>query len=143
MIVVDANVFLRALTEPQESYNRWMYDEATELFRQAARDEVQLVTSSAVIAEVAFLLTSRNMYSYDVKESVQRLGTVLNIQSLHLDRKADVLRALQLWAERPSMGFVDALVVAMAESMDASLASFDTGLRRFTQIERHPWRSKP
>ncbi len=97
----------------------------------------------AVVAEVAFLLTSRNVYNDDVKETVKRLEIVLNIQNLHLDRKADILRALRLWAERPSMGFVDALVVAMAESLDASLASFDTGLRRYTQIERHPWRSEP
>ena len=143
MIVIDANVFLRALIEPQEPYNRWMYDEAIELFRQAARDEVQLVTSRAVIAEVAFLLTSRNVYGYDVKDCVERLETVLNTPSLHLDRKSDVLRALRLWAERPSMGFVDDLIVAMAESMDAPLASFDTGFRRFTWIERHPWRTEP
>ncbi|MBA3275444.1 MAG: type II toxin-antitoxin system VapC family toxin [Chloroflexia bacterium] len=143
MIVVDANVFQRALISPLEPYNRWMCDEAIELFRQTAEGTAQLLTSSAVIAEVAFLLTSRNVYGYDVKESVERLETVLNIPSLHLDRKADTLRALRLWAERPSMGFVDALVVAMAESMEASLASFDTELRRFTWIARHRWRSEP
>ncbi len=143
MIVVDANVSPRALISPLEPYNRWMYDEAIELFRQTAEGTAQFLSSSAVIAEVAFMLTSRNVYGYDVEDCVERLETVLNTPSLHLDRKSDALHALRLWVERPSMGFVDALIVAMAESMDAPLASFDTGFRRFTWIERHPWRTEP
>jgi predicted nucleic acid-binding protein len=125
MIVVDANVFLRALIEPQESYNRWMHDEATELFRQAAHGEIQLLTSTAVIAEVAFMLTSRNVYAHDVGETVDKLEAIVTIPNLAFDRKDDTLRALRFWAERPSMGFVDALLVAMAESVDAPLATFD------------------
>jgi len=143
MMVVDANVFLRALIEPPELYNRWMFDEATALFRQAAGGEVQLLTSSAVIAEVAFMLTSRNVYGYGVGDTVERMEAIVSIPNLHFDRKADTLRALRLWAERPSMGYVDALLVAMAESSGAPLATFDKELRRFDWIERHQWRSEP
>lgn len=142
MIVIDTNVFLRALIDPQESYNRWMYDDATELFRQAAVGEIQLLTSSAVIAEVAFMLTSRNEYAHDVRETIELLETIINTPNLHFDRKADSLRALRLWADRPSMGFVDALLVAMAESADAPLATFYKGFHRFSWIERHQWRSE-
>ena len=143
MIVVDTNVFLRALIQTQEPYNEWMYNDATELFRQAARGDAHLLTSTAVIAEVAFMLTSRNVYAYGVEDTVARLEALISIPNVHFDRKADTLRALQLWAERPAMGFVDALLVAMAESADASLATFDKGFRRFGWIKRHEWQSEP
>ncbi len=95
-----------------------------------------------VIADVAFMLTSRNVYACDVEDTVARMEAIVGIPYHHLDRKADTLRALRLWAERPSTGFVDALLVAMAESSDAPLASLDKEFRRFDWIERHQWPSE-
>src|SRR5690606_20404964 len=108
-----------------------------------ARQQVKWIfTSSAVVAEVAFLLTSRNVYAMNVDDAVARLEPVLGIPNLVIDRKADVLRALHVWSERPAMGFVDALLVAMAESLDAPVATFDHGFTRFGTIGRHVWRAE-
>lgn len=99
------------------------------------------MTTSAVIAEVAFLLTSRNVYAMDVSEASTRMETLISIPNVQFDQKTEALVALTIWERRPSMGFVDALMVAMAESASAPLATFDRGFERFPSIERHPWRT--
>lgn len=59
MRFVDANVFIRHLTgdDPRKA------QACLALFQQAQRNEVRLTTSETVIAEVVYVLSSKNLYN--------------------------------------------------------------------------------
>jgi predicted nucleic acid-binding protein len=50
--------------------------------------------------------------------------------------KRRYLRALDIWANHPRLGFVDALTVAIVENSDLRLATFDTDFDRSPNIQR-------
>jgi len=136
MIFLDANFFLRALTKsPQPDVQR-MNQIAGDLMRRAERGEVELTTADAVIAEVAFILTSKAHYNLAVPDATGRLATLLRLRGVKLRDKRIVLRALDLWTTLPKLGFVDALAAAYAQLTDVELASFDTDFDKLPSITR-------
>jgi predicted nucleic acid-binding protein len=141
MIVLDTNVFVRALVEPDEDYNQWMMEAAQNLFIAAERGEVTLTASTAVVSEAAFILTSRRLSSLTPGEVADRLTPLLRINNLHLEQKPETLRALEIWVDRPSRGFVDSLVIAQAERPGNAVASFDDAVNRAKSLELYPWNS--
>jgi hypothetical protein len=70
-----------------------------------------VTTSEAVIAEVAFVLASPRQYGLPPAEIALRLKPILALPHLTLPRgqKRRYLRALDLWADYPRLGFVEAL----------------------------------
>jgi predicted nucleic acid-binding protein len=114
-----------------------MNEQAGALLRQAERSDVVLTTSDAVIAEVAFVLTSRAHYQLPVADAAARLVTLLRLRGMKLREKRVLLRALELWTAQPRLGFVDALTAAYAQQPGVELTTFDTdfdeipGMRRW------------
>jgi predicted nucleic acid-binding protein len=109
---------------------------ATDLFERAERGELELTTSEAVIAEVMFVLTSPNLYKLDADDAGARVHAILEQRGFQIAGKQRLLRALSIVETRPSLGFVDALVVAHCESGSLELATFDQKLGRFPGISR-------
>jgi predicted nucleic acid-binding protein len=139
-IVLDANVFLRALTEPSDPSLVWMQDAARQLFLDAAAGTVELTTTDAVIAEVAFVLTAKTHYRLDPRDACERLLPLLQIGHVRFATKRQTLRAPDIWTEHPSIGFVDALVAACAASPKNTLATFDRDYDRISALtSRHAW----
>ncbi len=136
MIFLDANYLLRTLIHPASPEIDRMRRIAAELFRRADRGEVELTTSDAVIAEVAFVMTSPRVYALEVSEAAARLSTVLNLRGVKLHEKRTVLAALDLWATHPKLGFVDALTAAYAQHSGIELATFDTDFDALPGITR-------
>lgn len=62
MILLDANIFLRALTRSTDPSIQPMYEWPSDLFRRAEGGGIEVTASDAVIAEVAFILTSKAHY---------------------------------------------------------------------------------
>jgi predicted nucleic acid-binding protein len=143
MIVVDANVLLLVMSRPSEPVNLWMHESAKRLFESANRGEVELYVPTAVIAEVIFVLTSRANYGLDEESATRLLEPFLKIEALHIENKAEVVHALSLWNEYPKLGFVDALVAAIAMRPGGVLASFDNDFRRLGGIDRYQWEHAP
>jgi predicted nucleic acid-binding protein len=50
------------------------------------------------------------------------------------------LRALELWRDRPTLGFVDALTAAMIEHTEVRLATFDSDFNALANIT--VWRAQ-
>jgi predicted nucleic acid-binding protein len=138
MIFLDANFFLRALTQSPHPATQRMNRIAGDLMRQAERGEVELTTSDAVIAEVAFVLTSKAHYQQSVLDTADRLAVLLRLRGLKLREKRTILQALDIWKTAPKLGFVDALTAAYAQQAGMELATFDTDFDRFPAILR--WR---
>lgn len=149
MIFVDANFFLRALTWSPQREVQEMADLAGDLFRQAERGGVELTTSDAVIAEVAFVLTSKAHYALDAADAAARLAALLRVRGLKLREKRVILQALELWGTSPKLGFVDALTASYAQRSDIELASFDAdfdqipGIRRWQPPDKGDTRTSP
>jgi predicted nucleic acid-binding protein len=140
-IVLDANVFLRALTEPTDPSLVWMQGAARRLFLDAAAGNVELTTTDAVIAEVAFVLTAKTHYRLDPRDACERLLPLLQISNLRFATKRQTLHALDIWTEHPKLGFVDSLVAACAEMPNNMLATFDQDYDRISELtsSRYAW----
>lgn len=139
MIFVDANIILRALTQSPLPDVQRMSRIAGDLFRRVEQGEVEITTSDAVIAEVAFVLTSKANYHLTASDAVDRLATIVQMRGVKLREKRTVLRALDLWARHPRLGFVDALAASYAEQFGFELATFDTDFDDLPGITRwHP-----
>jgi predicted nucleic acid-binding protein len=138
MIVVDTNVILLVLTRPSEPESLWMHEQARRLFDAAAKGEVRLQAPTAVIAEVIFVLTSSKGYRLEPATAIDLLEPFVQIEGFDIELKPQVQRALALWRERPGQGFIDSLLVAIAEQPGAQLATFDTRLSRQAR-DMFPW----
>jgi len=127
---------LRALTRSPDSRAQEMNLAAGELLRRAERGEVDVTTSDAVIAEVAFILTSKAHYQQSVVDTAGKIGTILRLRGFKRREKQVLLRALDLWTEKPKLGFVDALTAAYAQQPGVELATFDTDFDDIPDITR-------
>jgi predicted nucleic acid-binding protein len=99
MTFVDANSFLRTIVGP-EPETRAMHATAAALFRAVARGEQEITTSEAILADGAFILTSKRQYGLPPADAAARLGRNIELPGLLLPRgrKRLYLRALDLWA---------------------------------------------
>lgn len=136
MIFLDANIFLRALTQSPDPAIQRMNRIAGDLFRKAERGDVDVTTSEAVIAEVAYVLTSKAHYRLAVEDAAGRLAAMLRPPGVKIREKRVVLHALDLWTDNPALGFVDALTAIHARQPDVELATFDTDFNTIPGITR-------
>ena len=96
MLFLDANVFLRALTQSDAPDVARMNQIAADIFRQADQGEVELTTCDAVIAEVAFVLTSKAHYRLEASDAAGRIATLLHVRGMTLPNRRVILHALHL-----------------------------------------------
>ena len=136
MIFLDANFFLRALTDSDLPADQTRSSIARNLFRRAERGEVELTTSEAVIAEVAYVLTSKNQYALTPAEASSRIETLLRLRNLKLHDKRVVLEALELWPHYPKIGFVDVLAASYGQRPEIEVATFDAHFDRIPTVHR-------
>ena len=86
-----------------------------------------VITSEAILAEVAFVLTSKRHYSASVEAAAEALATAIRLRlKFPPGMKRQYLRALELWVDHPALGFVDALTAAIVEHSDNALGTFDS-----------------
>lgn len=142
-VMLDANVFLRAIVKPPDPRIQWMHQEARTLFGRANRGEEQLTTTDAIIAEVAFVLTSRAHYALSAEQACARMKPFVAIRNLRFHGKRYALLALDLWPQHPRLDFPDVLLAVQTDQDGLSLASFDRGFDRFPALTRYAWSSAP
>lgn len=136
MIFLDANVLLRALVQPDDPQTQRFSQVATELLRRAGLGEVEITTSDAVLAEVAFILTAKAHAKLPVPIATGLLASIVQLRGFRHGEKRSLLRALDIWTNRPRLGFVDALTAAYAQSSGMQLATFDTDFDGLPGIDR-------
>lgn len=134
VIFVDANVLVLYLLAPETDDYRQMTLQAADLFERAFQGELELFTSDSVLAEVAFTLTGKRQFGYSGDEVARLLMSLVRFRGLRIANKQIVLNALELWAQRPSLGFVDSLGLAYGMQPDFQLATFDKELLRTSGV---------
>ena len=136
MIFLDANVLLRAFVQPDDAPTQRSSQVATELLRRAGRGEVEITTSDAVLAEVAFILTAKSHANLPVPIAAGFLASFVQLRGFRHGEKRAILGALDFWTNRPSLGFVDALTAAYAQTPGMRLATFDSDFDTLPGIVR-------
>jgi predicted nucleic acid-binding protein len=134
VIVVDAKVFLRTLTQPATAADIPRAESARRLFADIQGRRELAFACEAVVAEVAFILTSPRHYGVPRREAAEALIRLIRLPGLHVPEKTTVLAGLRLWAAHAQLDFPDALVVAYARAAGARLASFDADVRRLAAV---------
>lgn len=130
MIFLDANVILSFLTEPTSDETRRMKQIARGIFRSVAAGHEEVTTSEVVIHEVCYILASRKHYMQSPNQVATYLTDILMLPGFKLKQgeRAIYLRALEIFAEYPKLGFADAVIATRAERQGLSLATFDACL---------------
>jgi predicted nucleic acid-binding protein len=130
---IDTNIFLRYITgdDPAKA------SACLALFEKVDSGEEEIATSEAVIAEVAYVLRSRNQYGLNREEVSARLKPLISLRGLRIARKGLYLRALDMYAGNPTLDFEDALtVVYMEDDGITELFSYDQDFDRIPQVKR-------
>jgi len=136
MIFLDANFLLRYLAVSDLPADRARNQIASDLFERADRGGVEITTSEAVLAEVAFVLTSKNHYRLDVADAAGRIEVVVRLRGMRLPDRGIVLDALNIWMNHPRIGFVDALAASYGQQPGVELATFDAHFNRIASVNR-------
>ena len=132
MRFVDTNVFLRYLTRDDPEKSQACY----ELFKRCERNEEALLTSEAVVAEIVYVLSSKQLYNLAPEEVRVRLMPLLSLMGLKLPNRNVYLRALELYAAF-AIDFEDALAVSHMEHHGLTeIYSYDRDFDRLAHVER-------
>ena len=139
MIFLDANCFLRLIGQPPTPAVADHQERAAELFASIQAGAVLATTSEAVLAEVAFILTSKRTYNRPVSEAAAFLSDLLQLSGLRVpaQQRRHWLTALAFWAKHPGLGFVDALTSAIVTDQNHDLATFDHDFTRFPEVRNY------
>jgi predicted nucleic acid-binding protein len=128
----DANIFIRHLTRDDPEKAQACFD----LFRRAERNEINLTTSEAVIAEVVYVLSSKQLYNLPREHIRELLRPLLSLPGLKLPQRRMYLRALDLYAIY-AIDFEDALLVAQMERRKVTeVYSYDRDLDQVDGVTR-------
>jgi predicted nucleic acid-binding protein len=130
---LDTNVFVRYIAGDDEIKTH----ACGAFFRRLTEGSEIAMTSEAIVAEVVFVLSSKRLYALPASEITARLRPLVSITSLRIQGKERVIRALAVYAERPFLGFEDALIVAHLEgSASAQVVSYDRHFDRVPGVQR-------
>jgi len=130
---LDTNIFIRYLTRDDQRKAAACF----ELFQRVKRGEEQVTTCEAIVSEIVYVLSSKATYGLSHADVRARLSPLLALRGLKLAHKRVYQRALDLYAEQPSLDFEDTLAAAHMERQKLSeLYSYDRDLDRVTGVQR-------
>lgn len=133
MKFLDANILLRYFTRDDAA----KADACYALLQRVQAKQEEVTMCEAVLAEVVYVLSSRNIYALGREEIQRTLLPVLSLPGLKLPQKRTYLRALDLYVAHPRLDFEDALAVAHMERQHiATLLSYDRDFDRIATITR-------
>lgn len=128
---VDTNIFIRYLTHDDQQ----KYKACLQFFQQAERSEIELTTSSEIISEVVFVLTSR-FYKLPRPVIQSTLSKLLGLPGFRLPERSIYFRALNLFATH-NIDYEDCMTVARMEQQDIdTVYSYDRDFEQFGQLMR-------
>ena len=130
--LVDTNIVVRFLTgDESEKAERYL-----SLFEGGRRREFDLYTSESIIAEVAYVLSSKQLYAKSRIEIADSLPSLLEGRGIRLDHKSTVVSALGRY-RNGQLNFEDCIAVehVLRLGLDG-IHSYDRKLGREEGITR-------
>ncbi len=131
---VDTNIFIRYMTNDDKKKAQACF----ELFQRVKRNEEEVTTSESVLAEVAFVLSSKRLaYQLTHEQIRQRLVPLLTLRGFKLPHKKIYLEALEIYAANNNLDVEDALSIAhMKDQGHDRIYSYDTDFDAYLEITR-------
>jgi predicted nucleic acid-binding protein len=131
MTFVDTNYFLRFLLDDNHQQN----EKVKELFVAAAEGREQLCSSTIVIFEIYWVLSS--YYQQDKAEIISTLEKILALEFIEMDDRSTFSQALSFFCEQ-SISLEDCYHLAFAQSKKVKdFATFDQKLSKVWQKIRN------
>jgi predicted nucleic acid-binding protein len=129
---VDTDVIIRLLTGDDVV----KHEAARGLFEQVEQGSLTLAAPDTVIADAAFVLSSKKWYNKSRTEVRDLLAPLVKLPHFRVQNKRAVPRALTLYAQT-TLDYGDVFIVATMEQADAStLYSYDEKLGKLPGIVR-------
>jgi len=125
--LVDTNLIVRHLVQDHEKHAR----AAGKLFDACDRGDLVVVVLPVVLAECVFVLES--FYGHRRTDIASALGRLISSPGVEMRDLTIHLGALDRYQET-SAHFVDCLIAATAAAENVSVATFDQGFRKFTDV---------
>jgi predicted nucleic acid-binding protein len=134
MKYLDANVFIRYISQDDEAKAA----DCLRLFERLSHDEEECFITESVVGEVVYVLTSPALgYLLAAEGLGDALRPLLQFPSIELPNKTRCLRALDIYSERPFLGFEDALIIAHMEAEGiGEVYSYDRDFDRVPGLTR-------
>lgn len=127
---IDTNIFLRYLTKD----NPLMYDKCREVFKNAIEGKASLATSSLVIAELIWTLSS--YYKVPKEDVIEKVSIIISTENLHIPDKDIIADAIVLYS-RKNIDYIDAYnAVFMKYNGLDEIYSYDKDFDMFEDIKR-------
>lgn len=137
MIFIDANCYLRYLTEPVTPRDRLNQKHARALFELVDAGVVEAMTSETTLAEVAFILTHPRHYGGERAMAAASLKSLLRQRGCRMPAQDVSLLALDIWVDHPKLSFPGALAAAYSRARGYGVATFDGALLRTPGVVPH------
>ena len=125
--LVDTNLIVRHLTQDHPRHSAI----AAKLFAACDRGEVTLIILPEVLAECVFVLDS--FYGRSRGDISRTLGSLISSPGVEIGDRAIRLDAFQRYG-KSKLHLVDCVLAAAAAASGTAVASFDSGLRKFSDV---------
>jgi len=128
-VQVDTNVLVRLITDDPVH----LADRAEEVPTAAQAQQVRLVVSPVIVADVVYVLTS--FYRWPRRDIGERLLELIDESFLAFLERRVVAQALSWFRDIPAVHFADAYLAALSVAGGTGhVLSFDRALRRLPGI---------
>ena len=132
MPFVDTNIFIRYLTNDDPAKAQACFT----LFQDIKNNNIDLITTEAVVAEVVYVLSSKRLYNLPRNDIRARLYPLLSLPGLSLPNRQAILQALDIYVTH-TIDFEDALIVAHMQSQhESQVYSYDRGFDKIQGVKR-------
>ena len=129
---IDTNIIIRYV----DSTNLDMQEASARLFNKVQSGEVTIQTSSIVIAETVWVLSSKNLYALSRDQIRDTIAGIIRYPNFKLENKNIILDALDIYASS-GVKFVDALLIsAMRQGNVKEIYSHDHHFDNLSDIKR-------
>jgi len=126
-ILPDTNTILRYLLEDEPD----LYQRAAKVFEKLRTGDEKAIILESVLVECVYVLTK--FYKVPKKETSSRLSALLHYRGIMNDDRNELIEALTIFAERPSLDIVDCILCVKAKKPNISLFTFDKALKNYSK----------
>jgi len=125
MRLVDTNIFIHFLIQPDGTNGRPEHNACTALFERVDQGDEEIATTEACLAEIFHVITAKQQYRRPVEEAVAALRGITGQRGILVRQRNLYLQALDVLVQHPRIGFQDALLAAHALETGMELVSYD------------------
>jgi len=129
-VFIDTNIFLRYLTKDDPV----QYPRCRTLFKKAQNGEMLLVTSTLVIAELIWTLTSH--YQVSKEQIIEKISIIIGSAAVQIPDKEFIAEALVIYA-RKNLDYIDAYNAVLLRHLNLkAIYSYDQDFDKIEGIDR-------